>query len=68
MRIVLQLATPRHSWDDLHRLLTQLREAGVPVVGGGFFGGQYVLLIDREGDAERAMTLLAKLGINADCG
>ena len=68
MRLVLQPATPRHSWDDVHRLLTQLREAGVSVVGGGLFGGQYVLLIDREGDAERAITLLAKLGIDADCG
>jgi hypothetical protein len=68
MRILLQPAEPRHSWDDVHKLLTQLRKAGVPVVGGGFFGGQYALLIDREGDAERAITLLAKLGINAYCG
>jgi|BogFormECP03_OM2_1039629.scaffolds.fasta_scaffold04185_2 hypothetical protein len=49
----------------MYKLLTHLRGVGISAVGGGRFGDQDVILIDLIGDADRAIALLVKLGIDA---
>ena len=53
----------------------QLRGAGIPVAGGGRFAGggslgveDEAILIDRDSDADRAIAILATLGIDARRG
>jgi hypothetical protein len=53
---------------DFYNLLTELRYAGIPADGGGRVGDQDVILIDWLADAERAISLLAKIGIDAVLG
>jgi hypothetical protein len=53
---------------DVHDLLVQLRSAGIDAAGGERFGAYVVVLIDRDGDAEHAIALLAKWGIVATRG
>jgi hypothetical protein len=56
----------RRTGPDLYTLLTHLRTAGIPAAGGGRFGDQDMILIDQITDAERAIDILAKLGIVAE--
>jgi hypothetical protein len=47
----------------------QLRAAGIPVVGGGrLVEDDEAILIDRDSDADRAIAILANLGIEARRG
>jgi hypothetical protein len=65
LRVMLRDGATRRSWTDLHGLLTQLREAGISgfvIVGGGPFGAD-AIHVDSESDADRAIALLAGLGI-----
>jgi hypothetical protein len=53
---------------DFYNLLTKLRNSGIPANGSGRVGAQDVILMDQLADAERAIALLAKLGIDAVVG
>jgi hypothetical protein len=61
----------RHSSGEFEALLTQLRCAGIPVAGGGYLVAedeQQIILIERDSDADRAIAILAKLGVDARRG
>jgi hypothetical protein len=69
MRILLRNGATRHSSGEFEALLTQLRCAGIPVAGGGHLGEKdQVILIDKDSDADRAIAILAKLGVEARRG
>jgi hypothetical protein len=71
MRILLRNGATRHSCGEFEALLTQLRCAGIPVAGGGHLGegeDDHVILIDKDSDADRAIAILAKLGVDARRG
>jgi hypothetical protein len=68
LRILLREAVNRRSSLDLNALLNQLRDAGIDAVGGGRFGEQDMILIDREADIPRAIDMLAGIGIHATRG
>ena len=68
MRIFLRDGATRRTGSDLYNVLTHLRGAGISAIGGGRFGDQDVILIDLVGDADRAIALLVKLGIDAVLG
>jgi len=53
---------------DVHDLLVQLRAAGIDAAGGERIGAYIVILIDRDGDADHAIAVLAKWGIVATRG
>jgi len=69
MRILLRNGATRHSSGEFEALLTQLRCAGIPVAGGSHLGeNDQVILIDKDSDADRAIAILAKLGVEARRG
>jgi hypothetical protein len=70
MRIHLRNGATRHSSGEFEALLTQLRCAGIPVAGGGYLVGEdeQIILIERDSDTDRAIAILAKLGIEARRG
>jgi hypothetical protein len=69
MRLLLRNGASRHSWADFETLLVQLRGAGIPVAGGGHLGeDEEANLVDNDGDADRAIAILAKLGIDGRRG
>jgi hypothetical protein len=54
---------------EYEALLTQLRCAGIPVTGGARLSeDDHVILIDKDSDADCAIAILAKLGVNARRG
>jgi hypothetical protein len=74
MRLLLRNGAICRSWADFEALLVQLREAGIPVAGGGHLGEDEVgedeeaILVDQDSDADRAIAILAKLGVDARRG
>ena len=69
MRLLLRNGATPHSWGDFEALLVQLRKAGIPVAGGGHLGeDEEAILVDQDSDADRAIAILAKLGIDARRG
>jgi hypothetical protein len=55
----------RYSSADLYILLNQLRIAGIRTGGAGRIGEHGVILIDDEKDVDRAIAMLATIGITA---
>jgi hypothetical protein len=69
MRILLRDGATCRSSAHFEALLMQLRAAGIPVDGGGRLGeDDEAILIDQDSDADRALAILAKLGIDARRG
>jgi hypothetical protein len=69
MRILLRDGATHRSSAHFEALLMQLRAAGIPVAGGGRLGeDDEAILIDRDSDADRAIEILANLGIEARRG
>lgn len=65
MRIFLRENGNRYSSADLYILLNQLRIAGIRTGGSARIGEQGVILIDDEKDVDRAIAMLARIGITA---
>jgi hypothetical protein len=63
VRIFLRENGNRYSSADLYILLNQLRIAGIRTGGAGRIGEQGVILIDDEKDVDRAIAMLATIGI-----
>jgi hypothetical protein len=65
VRIFLRENGNRYSSADLYILLNQLRIASIRTGGSARIGEQGVILIDDEKDVDRAIAMLARIGITA---
>ena len=65
MRICLRENGNRYSSADLYILLNQPRIAGIHTCSAGRIGEQGVILIDEGKDVDRAIAMLATIGIIA---
>ena len=69
MRILLRDGVTGRSSGEYEAVVTQLRCAGIPVTGGVRLSeDDHVILIDKDSDADHAIAILAKLGVDARRG